>query len=36
MQYENRDAFEYQYGFGNTFVSEALKGALPDQNSPQV
>jgi homogentisate 1,2-dioxygenase len=27
---------KYQSGFGNTFSTEALKGALPrDQNSPQ-
>ncbi len=26
---------EYQSGFGNYFSSEALPGALPDQNSPQ-
>ena len=24
-----------QSGFGNTFSSEALPGALPDQNNPQ-
>lgn len=28
---------KYLNGFGNHFVSEALKGAVPkDQNSPQV
>jgi homogentisate 1,2-dioxygenase len=25
----------YQSGFGNHFSTEALAGALPDQNSPQ-
>ena len=28
-------ALEYQSGFGNHFSSEALPGALPEQNSPQ-
>src|SRR6185369_10458702 len=26
---------EYQIGFANHFTSEALPGALPEQNSPQ-
>ena len=29
-------ALKYQRGFGNTFMTEAVRGALPDgQNSPQ-
>jgi homogentisate 1,2-dioxygenase len=28
-------ALEYQSGFGNFFATEALAGALPEQNSPQ-
>jgi homogentisate 1,2-dioxygenase len=30
-----RAALEYQSGFGNTFSSEAVKGSLPERNSPQ-
>ena len=30
------DTFQYQPGFGNQFVSEAVEGALPvGRNSPQ-
>src|ERR1700719_4624795 len=28
-------ALRYQSGFGNLFLTEALPGALPEQNSPQ-
>jgi homogentisate 1,2-dioxygenase len=30
-----RSTLSYQTGFGNFFASEALTGALPEQNSPQ-
>src|SRR5919206_5324839 len=33
---KGREALRYQTGFGNSFSSEALKGALPvGRNSPQ-
>jgi len=36
MAGDTPDALQYQSGFGNTFASEALPGALPvGQNSPQ-
>src|SRR5713226_8624813 len=36
MKKRARAGFQYQNGFGNTFSSEAVKGALPvGRNSPQ-